>query len=215
MRHQPNAILSEADGLYQLSALSALRIMLPRFWDQNSRNGPFVFSFTDLHQSNIFVDEHWNVTSLIDLEFACVQPIQMTCIPTWLNGRGVDQLDGPDLEEYSQLYHHFVAILEAEEKSRRLSHTYSHQLREDWKTGRLWYIKAVDSLNAFPAIVEQHLHPKFFEKFDWEIDGRALARLWDENVLDFINKKIEDRDQYEVRIKEMFAKAGRAKQVEG
>lgn len=84
MRHQPNAILSEADGLYQLSALSALRIMLPRFWDQNSRNGPFVFSFNDLHQSNIFVDEDWNVTSIIDLEFACVQPIQMTCIPTWL-----------------------------------------------------------------------------------------------------------------------------------
>jgi hypothetical protein len=71
MRHQPNSILSEEDGIYQLSALVGLRDLLPRFWDR-SASGSFVLDLADLHQSNIFVDEDWNVTRLINLEFAPV-----------------------------------------------------------------------------------------------------------------------------------------------
>jgi hypothetical protein len=32
------------------------------------RHGPFPLQLTDLHASNIFVDEDWNITCLIDLE---------------------------------------------------------------------------------------------------------------------------------------------------
>jgi hypothetical protein len=32
------------------------------------RNGPFYLQLTDLHASNIFVDENWNIAYLIDLE---------------------------------------------------------------------------------------------------------------------------------------------------
>lgn len=31
---------------------------------------------TDLHGSNILVDDRWNVTAIIDLEWICARPIK-------------------------------------------------------------------------------------------------------------------------------------------
>jgi hypothetical protein len=114
MRYQPNSILSEKDGIYQLSALTGLCSLLPQFWNC-SPSGSFVLDLADMHQSNIFVDDNWNVTCLIDLEFVPLCPIQMVDVPSWLSGRGVDEFDGPDLKEYKLLYDEFVDILEHEE----------------------------------------------------------------------------------------------------
>jgi hypothetical protein len=206
MRHQPNSILSEKDGIYQLSALVGLRSLLLRFWDRSS-SGSFVLDLADMHQSNIFVDEDWNVTRLIDLEFAPVCPVQMVDIPSWLSGRGVDELDGPNLNEYKVLYDEFVDILEQEETVNQLANTYSQGLRERWITGMFWYNLALRSINAFPAIFKQHLQPRFFDKFQLDTDGLEWAQLWDENVLDFIARKHKDRERYEVRVREIFTAA--------
>ncbi|KAK2738458.1 hypothetical protein FQN57_007049 [Myotisia sp. PD_48] len=66
--HQPNAINNGMEYIQQVSTLSAMRISTPLFFRRDLRRGPFIFSFPDLHQSNIFVDEEWNITSLVDLE---------------------------------------------------------------------------------------------------------------------------------------------------
>lgn len=73
--HQPNSIQDKDDGEQQLAALTMMRALLPTFTLRDYRNGPFVFTLTDLHQSNIFVDDNWNITSLIDLEWASSLPI--------------------------------------------------------------------------------------------------------------------------------------------
>lgn len=70
-RSQPNAVDDLEDCGYQLSALSAMRIIFPSFFQREFRCGPFSFMLTDLHQSNIFVDAEWNITYLVDLEWAC------------------------------------------------------------------------------------------------------------------------------------------------
>lgn len=56
------------DCVYQMSALGAMRTIMPLFLRRELRRGPFVFTLTDLHQSSIFVDEDWHITSLVDLE---------------------------------------------------------------------------------------------------------------------------------------------------
>lgn len=214
MRHQLNSILSIKDGIYQLSALAALRALVPRFWDQRSRNGPFILTLVDLHQSNIFVDDEWNVTRLIDLEFAPVRPVQMTQVPSWLSNRGIDQLEGPPhLEEYKSLYDEFVAILEKEESAGHHTTTLSQKLREDWSTGRMWYSIAMDSINAFPLLFSQHLRPKFFNNFQKDTDGAALAQLWDEKVFEFIDEKVKDQQRYVENIGQIYAEA-RARESE-
>ncbi|KAF2756136.1 hypothetical protein EJ05DRAFT_512686 [Pseudovirgaria hyperparasitica] len=208
MRYQLNSILSITDGLYQLSALTALRSLISRFWDHHTRNGPFVLTLADLHQSNILVDDEWNITRLIDFEFAPVRPVQMNHVPYWLSDKGVDQLAGPDLDEYKALYDEFLTVLEREEIEGQHSSMYSQKLREDWDTGRLWFSMALGSINAFPAIFEQHLQPKFYTEFEMDPEGKALANLWDTNVFDFIDKKLEDQKRYKEEVHKIFAEIG-------
>lgn len=203
MRHQLNAITDEDDGVYQLSALTALRAMIPRFASRESRHGPFVLTLPDLHQSNIFVDENWNITSLIDLEFAPVQPSQMTCAPIWLNSLGADELEGTDLEKYKILYDEFVDTVESEETARGASDAYSQRLRDDWHTERLWFSMALRSINGFPIIFEKHLQPKFYDDLSKD-EATTLARLWDEDAMGFIASKVKDLEKYEQQVCDIF-----------
>jgi hypothetical protein len=209
LRYQPNSILSKDDGIYQLAALTTLRALLSRFWDNGSSNGPFVLTLADMHRSNILVDDDWNITRLIDLEFAPVRPIQMAQVPYWLTGMGCDQLTGTNLTEYKVLHDKFVRMIEEEELATKQSNTYSRQLRSDLDTGRFWYILALESLNAFPLIVERHL-TGIFDKFRDDEDGSPLlplALLWDDQALEFIAKKLEDFKNYEDEVRQIFAAA--------
>lgn len=49
LRHQPNAIKGAGDYIYQASALTVMRTVLPSFFKQECRHGPFLFTLTDLH----------------------------------------------------------------------------------------------------------------------------------------------------------------------
>ncbi|KAL2023979.1 hypothetical protein VTK56DRAFT_214 [Thermocarpiscus australiensis] len=88
--YQPNAIHHQEDGEMQLAALTALRATMHRFIRTDYRDGPFYYTLTDLQQNNIFVDEQWNVHTVIDLEWAQSQPIEMQLPPYWLTSRPID-----------------------------------------------------------------------------------------------------------------------------
>jgi hypothetical protein len=62
LRDQPNAVNNIQDCGYQMSALAAMRTITPLVFRRDFRRGPFVFTLTDLHQSNIFVDDNWHIT---------------------------------------------------------------------------------------------------------------------------------------------------------
>jgi hypothetical protein len=79
--HQPNSIHDQDDGEQQMAALTMMRATLRQFLNPRYRHGPFVFTLTDLHPSNIYVDDNGHVTSLIDLEWACSLPIEFQCPP--------------------------------------------------------------------------------------------------------------------------------------
>lgn len=208
MRYQPNSVIDRNDGIYQLSALVGLRALLSRFWDRDSE-GSFILTLTDLHQSNFFVDDDWNITCVIDLEFTPVRPIQMVRVPSWLNDQSIDRLTGSYLEEYKAMYNEFVDVLEKEERIRPQTTDYplSQRLRDDWNTGRWWYTRALDSTNGFPFVFKQHLQPRFFKEFQLDTDGLALMQLWDENVLEFIAQKLKDNERYHEQVCKIFAAA--------
>ncbi|KAL2256486.1 hypothetical protein VTK26DRAFT_1597 [Humicola hyalothermophila] len=93
IRHMPNSILGDADARAQLSALTMMRAIMPHFTDRELRQGPFPLMLTDLHSSNIFVDDDWRVTSLVDLEWACALPPEMLH-PALLADRPCHRLHG-------------------------------------------------------------------------------------------------------------------------
>lgn len=54
----------------KLARLAIMRALLPYFANRELRQGPFFYKLTDLHPSNIFVDDNWNVKGVVNLEWA-------------------------------------------------------------------------------------------------------------------------------------------------
>lgn len=112
IRFQPNAIHSQEDAEMQIAALTGMRATMHRFIRTEYRDGPFFLTLTDMHRSNIFVDEQWNIQAVIDLEWACSQPVEMQLPPYWLTSRSVDDFTDPEsiaeldglLKEYFDIY---------------------------------------------------------------------------------------------------------------
>lgn len=97
-----------------------MRTVYPSFFNPELRRGPFAFTFTDIHQSNIFINKDWHITSLVDLEWACTRLIEMLRTPTWLTDKAVDKIT-EELAEYDMMHRELMDILVAEE--RRLDRT--------------------------------------------------------------------------------------------
>jgi hypothetical protein len=146
---QPNSIHSENDGRQQMASLTMMRATIGHFVDRDLRHGPFVFTLTDLHQSNIFVDEQWNITSLIDLEWTCSLPIELQCPPYWLLGQGVDEMPrGEHLDAFEDMVGQFIKIFAVEEfrsGNQEQSLPQSTLMRRCWNTGSFWYFQAANS----------------------------------------------------------------------
>ncbi|KAM3528087.1 hypothetical protein MY4038_006045 [Beauveria bassiana] len=68
MYAESNVIFDVEDGQRQLAACAGMRAVMRHFVDPGTRDGPLYLTLNDLIQSNIFVDEQWNVTSIIDLK---------------------------------------------------------------------------------------------------------------------------------------------------
>lgn len=157
------------------------------------------------------MDDNWDVTRIIDLEWACTLPIQMLSTSYWLTNRGVDGLTGSHLDEYKTIYHEFVDTLEKEEKVGEHSDLCSEMLRGLWSTGRIWYIFALNCPEALWAVFTDHIQPKFGECD--KNSCKVLMQQWDAGASDFISSKVVEQEGYRAQIREMFAAAA-AREVE-
>ena len=116
LRDQPNSINDEPDCRAQMAAITGMRAVLPHFIDRGLRDGPFLFTLTDIHQTNVYVDEQWHIKRLIDLEWACSLPMQMQSPPYWLTSQAVDHLTGERFAEYDRVREEFMEAFQHEEK---------------------------------------------------------------------------------------------------
>jgi hypothetical protein len=98
----PNAVYDDDDCRGQMAARALLRMLSHYYIERKRCNGPFYLQFTDLHASNIFVDEQWNITCLMDLEWVCVLPAEMLAVPYWLSGHGIDEIMDNNLTHRNQ-----------------------------------------------------------------------------------------------------------------
>ena len=108
LRHQPNGVNNLGDGAYQTAALTVMRSVWSCFFRRDLRRGPFFLNLTALNQTNILVDDEWNVKCLIDLEWACSHPVEMIQPPYWLTNQPIDLINADD---YEVLHREFVDAL--------------------------------------------------------------------------------------------------------
>ncbi|RDW68765.1 uncharacterized protein DSM5745_08525 [Aspergillus mulundensis] len=214
LRHAPNSIRDKADGEAQLSTLTIMRALLPHYSCRNYRRGPFIMTLTDLHQSNIFVDSDWNVNALVDLEWACSQPVEMLHPPYWLTSRGVDQLyKGEHLDAFSKVHAEFLGIFEEEEQAYSQAGNktlgLTNIMRRGWEIGSFWYFHALETPKGLYNIFLEHIQPRFAKLDDAGMVQfeQTVSPYWAPDVQGFLDNKMKDKRIYEGRLRDAFAAA--------
>ncbi|EEP77983.1 predicted protein [Uncinocarpus reesii 1704] len=215
IRHQPGAIHNIGDYCYQVAALATMRTVLPAFFDRQFSRGPFVFTFTDFNQSNIFVDENWNITCLVDLEWACTKPIEMVETPIWLTNKAMDEI-AEDSDEFAEIWMEFVDFLASEEDKNCMKSTnietrvkLSSLLKQGFEIGRFWYHFAVTSPTGLFTIFYKQIKPRFKKNEQDEESFFAVEPwYWSLDFVSTVTKKLEDKKQYDLLLQHAFDEHG-------
>ena len=181
---------------------------MPRLLERSLRHGPFVFSLTDMHQSNIFVDEQWNIKHLIDMEWACSLPVEMQQPPHWLIICGVDEMVGESLSQYNDIREEYM---EEFEKNERATHQnddsllLSRPMKRKWHTGGFFYFHALNSTVGLYNIFQQHVQSKYTkdELTSADMDD-TLSLFWGEEAEKIRVRKVQDQEDYKEQLRELF-----------
>lgn len=204
LRFQPNAVKSASDCASQMTALTLMRTVRPHFFDPQLNNGPFVFSLTDLHASNILVDEDWHVKCLIDLEWAASPPIEFMRPPIWLTSQAVDEIDS---EEYDKMRQSFMAIFQEEESTCPAEYNIQRTsiMEKGWQRRTFWYGTALRSPTALHAIFYDRIQPLYGEEHVEDPKYYLIvSRYWGRDPARFIRSRLEAKAAYDVELREMF-----------
>lgn len=199
---EPNAVQDEQDCYFQMSIKSLLRLYAHSFIQKQFRQGPFLLQLTDFHASNLLVDQDWNVTGLIDLEWICALPSEMLQVPYWLTGQAIDGLKGESLTEFNQVRQEFLRVFEEEEESFR-DHAFNltQVMREIWDSKGVWFWYCLSSVNAMYFLLEAHILPA--GSLSPEVE-RILSKFWSRDSEAIVKAKVEDRKAYEKEVRRLF-----------
>ncbi|KAJ5142417.1 hypothetical protein N7476_003719 [Penicillium atrosanguineum] len=210
LRNQENAINSTSDYIYQSSALTAMQATFSSFFAREFCRGPFVFTLTDMHQSNIFVDDNWHITSLVDLEWACSRPIEMIRTPTWLTNKAVDEIADEEVE-YDTVRSEFMGIMSSEEELLDLSSrdlSLSEVMNRSWQSGTFWFSLALASPTGLFSVFYKQIQPRFIEYCpDHDAFQEIMPWYWSKDFVRVGAAKQRDRIDYDTRLKAAFAEA--------
>jgi hypothetical protein len=110
-----------------------MKIVWSWFFRREFLRGPLFLNLTDLNQSNIFVDDRWNISCLVDLEWSCSHPVEMIHPPHWLTNQAIDLVDG---DEYKNLHAEFMAALAERNFSSRRQLVFTQFYSRDEREGR-------------------------------------------------------------------------------
>lgn len=200
-RHNPHAVADKDDALERMAMRTLLRAVSHQFLIRERRHGPFLLQLTDLHPSNMFVDEEWNVTCLIDLEWICALPAEMLSVPYWITGCGIDEIVDECYDLYDGARQTFLTIMD--EETTVAQRDITRIMRQSWDSKGLWFWASLKSVNAWPFLFRDHILPKFFA------DGEAMAsltpawNLWQEGATAMANTKASEERKYREELKRM------------
>ncbi|KAF1733706.1 hypothetical protein CRV24_005234 [Beauveria bassiana] len=204
LRYDRSAADDEVDCRSQMAIRALLRTISHHFIQHEYRRGPFLLQFTDFHQSNVIVDEDWNIQCLIDLEWLCALPVESLRVPYWLTGRGIDELIGDHLTEYEALRREFMVVFEEELSGVRLAWPLTRIMQESWDSKAAWFWSCLFSVNAAFFLITDHLCPKYTLRLSEAVE-EMLSSLWSDDTAGFIEKKVRDYATYSSELSRFYA----------
>jgi len=196
---QPNAVNDEEDCHLQMLHITMLRLLKSQFVDSHSE-GPFVLQLTDLHSSNIFVDDDWNIVGIIDLEFMCALPPSMINVPYWLTVDNIDDI-AENMEAYNRMHKNFLDVLQDEEQKITLPHDVqlASTIQESWTSYASWFYRCLTSINSMAYCLEDHLYEKFNFNVSRGEEGqwmKLMSAFWPIDSKTFVARKLFEKAKY-------------------
>ncbi|KKZ61481.1 hypothetical protein EMCG_00143 [[Emmonsia] crescens] len=204
LRYQPNGVTSSKDGITQMAALATMRTICSDFFDRKLQHGPFVLTLTDLHASNFFVDDDWHITKVIDLEWACIRPLEMQHPPYWLTNEAVDIIDE---NLYGKLRQDYMTAFQQEEEKLANGLFYTKLLNRLWETGTFWYCLALDSITGICQIFNRRLKSKYSILDESAFEDRfyfVAPTFWCINAWKLIRSKAKQKKEYDEDLQQAF-----------
>ncbi|KAK3324800.1 hypothetical protein B0T19DRAFT_239295 [Cercophora scortea] len=207
--HYRHAVRDDEDARERMTIRTLLRAVMHHFVLPDRRNGPFLLQPTDLHQSNIFVDEDWNVTCLIDLEWICSLPVELLAVPYWLTDCSIDTI----VDEYGpfdEARQAFLAAMDEEIKTIPPAHNIpiTRTMQDSWVSKTVWFWACIRGLNGWLFLFEDHIAPKFSANKHLISDLKQASAFWMQDVDTLVKAKVEDEEQYQAELRSLFSKQG-------
>ncbi|KAK7398508.1 hypothetical protein QQX98_012116 [Neonectria punicea] len=204
--HDPHAVRDEDDARERMTIRTLLRAVTHYFILSDRRNGPFLLQLTDLHQSNIFVDDDWNITCLLDLEWICALPVEMLSVPYWLTNCSIDDIIDEEYDRFDEARQAFLTVMDEESKSIRMEHDIqiTNTMRDVWVSKGVWFWTCIRSLNAWLFVFEDHILPKFSANKGLVADLKQLSSFWQQEVGPIVKAKVDDEEKYQAEIQSLF-----------
>uniref|UniRef100_A0A1Y1L4W5 Uncharacterized protein n=1 Tax=Photinus pyralis TaxID=7054 RepID=A0A1Y1L4W5_PHOPY len=206
--HDPHAVRHADDARERMTIRTLLRTIMHCFILSDRRNGPFLLQLTDFHQSNIFVDDDWNITCLIDLEWICALPVEMLSVPYWLTNCSIDGIIDEEYGAFDEVRQAFLAVMDEENRSVRMEHNIdiTSTMRDVWESKGVWFWACVRSINAWLFVFEDHILPKFSADRALVVDLKQVSTFWQENVGQVVKTKVDDEEKYQAELRSLFGK---------
>ncbi|KAL7914479.1 hypothetical protein GGI35DRAFT_466462 [Trichoderma velutinum] len=212
--NHPNSAYDDDDCYSQMAARASLREVSHHHISREQRNGPYFMQYTDLTRSNVFVDDDWNITCLLDLEWICALPVEMIRVPHWLSGCDyIDGLKGETHIKFSMVRQEFMEIFQKEEDKMSLEHTISltDAINNGWASKSVWFWHTMNTsvITLYP-IVKAYIYKSLSigpDKLD-DIE-RALSALWGDDRATIVAKKRADYNGYLRALAELIRKHGK------
>ncbi|KAL3456240.1 hypothetical protein BJX64DRAFT_296845 [Aspergillus heterothallicus] len=185
----------DSDYIYQISSLIIIRVIFLLFFCWDLRRGLFIYLLTDLHPSNILVDDHWHITSLVNLEWACSLPIKMVQPPHWLTKMAVNRIMS---DEYNKLRLEFMSALTAQEEVYR-----SRANNKDPSAPSK--LSPLSSPTGLFTIFDKGLRPRFTDKCpDHDAFHQIMPRNWEQDIVTASTRKLAHRRAYDIQLRHEF-----------
>lgn len=204
--HDCHAVRDEDDALERIAMRTLLRALSHHFIVRDRQQGPFLLQLTDFHQSNIFVDDDWHVTCLIDLEWLCALPAEMLSVPYWLTNCSIDNIIDERYHHFNRVRHLFLETMDKESHNIRQEHDIqvTVTMRDSWLSKGVWFWACIRSVNAWLFILEDHILPRFSANNGFVADMKAVSTLWRDNVGKIVEAKIEDEAKYQEELRSLL-----------
>ncbi|EQK99850.1 Protein kinase-like domain protein [Ophiocordyceps sinensis CO18] len=209
--HDRHAARDADDARERMALRTLLRAVSHHFISPHTRDGPFLLMLTDFHQSNIFVDDDWEVTALIDMEWMCTLPVEMLSVPYWLTNCSIDDITDDNYGVFEETRRAFLAIMDEESKSIPMEHglELTRTMRRGWDSKGVWFWSCLKSVNAWLFLFEDHVAPRFSAERGFITELKKVSMFWRDDADQVVKTKVNEEEQFQADLRELFDKEGR------